>query len=682
MRHPASDLRGPRSKGSQQRLKALRGSEAPVLPAPRRAGAMLLLAVLLAPLAGAQSLPADPFEPPPPPDLRPWNPLPSGTDEREPTTICTHVMNVGQGPSLLPFFVQLRLDGEVYAETRVEQQMQAGHGTAEPLCWTASLPAGRHQFLVFVDSADEVEELSERNNVHGWDGFDVRPTPQVDLEIVRFWVTPRVGRPDITQTFVAEVANRGDAPSPATVVQFKDENGVIAELPLKALQPGKAARAVHPTFTNLRPVGVFLAQASVDPHGEVPELSELNNAAFYDYEVLEHPAADLVVEDVEVGGNLTALRGVRIRALVPNAGDRPAGAFAVRLLNETNVTLANATLARLGPGENATFEFQILLPVGEHALRVVADALGQVVERSETNNERAFRVAIQPSPVSEDLPNLVVERVEVAPADPRPDEPVTLMAVVRNAGTNRSAATVLNFTVGDRVVASAPVPALEPGRYAYPFATWSGSAEGTYAVRVRADPAGAVRELDESDNHLAHAFQVLVPPPPPPTPEAPPGIRDPPGGVTPPPTPTTPTSPTPGGAEGVEAVELSDISIGTRPVPGGVKGVVIAALRNPTLEPVGRLTVTFKVDGKPLAEVLVDGLGAAATGSARTSEVDLPAGEHVVTVEVRAVGSGAPLAKADRTYTAEAGEKGVPAPGAALVAAVAVVAALARRRAR
>lgn len=642
-------------------------------PPAKRACALALLVLLLLPAAAGQV--QTPLDPAKKPDLIPSNPAASYTDERQPTRICTSVLNIGEGASITPFHVVLRVDDVDVGEKRVDGTFQTGHGT-EPMCWELPLKAGPHVFRVTVDAYGTVSESREDNNVYGDRGFIVPATPKVDLKMMSLTVTPPVGKPDSTQSFIATIANIGAANATASEVDILDENGLIARLPIRPLRPGESVRVATVTSTNFRPVGEFVARAIVDPMGNLSEIDERNNEAMAAYEVLEHPAPDLAFGNVTLSGNLVAKRGLRLDAVVPNLGDRVANDVAVRLLNATNVSLGNATRASIGAGLNATLSFFFILPEGNHTLRLVVDPDAKVVERNETNNAHELLVVIEPPPPSDDAPNLVIDRLDAAPSDPRPGEPVHLTALVHNAGDNASAPHSVNFTVNGAPAGSVRVVTrLEPGRYASVTLTWPGGAEGIHAVRATVDAQREIKELDEGDNNRTLDLEVAVPPPPAPTPTPPPEA----------PVDETPAQPTPPANETppeAGRVVIGELVLGTRAVPGGLKGIASASLRNPTLTPVGSISVTFKVDGRVLKEVLVSGLGAAATGSATTGEVDLPAGSHTLSAEVRILGASAAPVVAQRAYDAAAGEKGTPGFEGALLALAVAVVAMARRRTR
>lgn len=649
----------------------------------RSRGALLLLVLLLAPLAGAQTVPSPaPLDCAQPvdeclPDLRPANPSAQNEDERFPTTICASFLNMGEGPTVTRFRVTLTIDEVPTGEKAFTAQYQRGQGEG-PFCWeNLQLAYGRHTYVVVVDSDREVIESDESNNVVSSSLF-VRATPQVDLR-ARIYVTPEVGPPNTNQVFVVNVTNVGQANSTPTKVEVGDSTGLRLLFDVPALAPGQTHRVLHVTRTDLRPVGRWQATAFVDPENTTRELQEGNNFASFGFEVMEHPAPDLLVRNATVSGNLSAYRGIRIDAIVENVGDRYAQPLLVRLLNETNVSLGNATRAYLETGRNTSVQFQVTLPPGNHTLRVVADPEGRVVERNESNNAGAVAFEIAPPAFAEDLANLVIERIYALPEDARPGEPVMLQARVRNVGTNRSNETTLNFTLQGKLLGSVKVAALRPNFTDTPPLAWSGAPGGSYVIAATLDPENRVREIDESDNALQLAYfigepRAEEPPPANDTIVLPPADDDPPAAF-PKPTNATNVTPVP------PRVAFGEIRVSTNPVPGGLKGTIAAELRNLNTANVGRTAVTFRVDGRELKTVLVSGIRGAGTATVSTGEIDLPAGNHLIAAELRVLNTNMTPVVREKPYEAEAGDKSL-LPGFEAALAVAVVVLVARRRAR
>jgi hypothetical protein len=623
-------------------------------------------------------------------DLIPSNPNAQASDERYPVTACTGFLNVGKAPTATAFRVRLDIDAIPTGERQFTKAYQQGEGEGD-ICWgNLTLVGGRHTMTIIVDSSGEAPESDEGNNERSTT-FTVRPTPQVDLTVSGFIVTPYEGVPRSNQLFVVNVTNVGLEVSAPTIVNISDDNGVLASLPLAALKPHEMRQVAHATRPEFRPVGTFIARAVVDPQGANAEVSELNNEAFLEYVVLEHPAPDLVITNVTITGNHTEFRGLKAIVTVKNIGDQLVHGNLVRALNESDVIVQEArTLGILYPDQSGKVQLNLILRSGERTIRFIADPYQLALEKNESNNVWAEAITILPHPVLLDEPNLVIDRIYAMPSDPRPGEAVSVGALIRNVGTNKSRETFVNFSVDGTPIGSAKVPSLKPEASYAAYVPWVVRTEGTHSILAAADGTNVEQELDEDDNALGLDFLVTTLPVPdsgaPAANTTTNTTEPPPSNVTdttqPPVRPPSTNTTAPRNVTGPR-VALADLVIDTHPVPGGVKGVVSASLRNPNIQPVGLLSVTFKVDGELIREVLVNGLRGAATESATTGEVDLPEGKHTITAEVRVVNSQERPLLREKEYDQAAGKKtGIPGfeLPAALLAGVAIAVLSKRRR--
>ena len=680
---------------------------------PRRALA-LVLAALLVPLAAAQTI--DPTEGPPAaplpeeriedtetpeeldctqvddpcfPDLIPSNPRANATDERFPLSACTDFINVGDSPAATPFRVRVEIDGVAAGEKQFSRAYQRGEGEANVCFDNLHIVNGRHRLTVLVDAENEMPESNERNNARSVN-FTVRPTPQVDLRLTSFKVLPKDGAPRQNQFFAVNVTNVGTAASVATTIEISDPNGIIATLPLPALMPRESRSVAHATRPEYRPVGTFIARAVVDPQNNNSEIVELDNDAYVEYTVLDHPASDLTITNITFAGNRTEFRGLRAFVTVQNVGDRHIRGNLVHAFNETGARVADGySVGTIYPNQTSTVQLNLVLRAGQRVITFVVDPQREALEKNESNNVWIENVEITVPATIVDDPNLVIERMYAMPSDPRPGETVSVGALIRNIGTNRSNATVVNFTVDGKSLGSAPVPVLAPDTSYSAYVPWIATTAGLFDLVALADGTGKVTELDESDNTFGLSFLVTTTAQTDPEEPAEPEPEEPTPPIPTTPTPTTPTAPTPPrtntttpGANGTAPrIAFGELAITTKPVPGGLKGTISVMLRNPTITPIGRLEVTFKVDGEELVTVLVGGIRAAATETPTSGEVDLPEGKHTVSAEVRIVGTTSPPVAREKEYEAVAGEKtGVPGPAVGILVLALAAIALARRR--
>lgn len=663
-----------------------------MLPQHARGAAIVVVLLTLLPGALASHDPNQPLEVHKP-DLYPSSPRFTETDELHPTDVCMEVYNfapANQGISGF-FDVQMRIEqyvnGSAYLWKEEYQRTTSpiSGGQQATMCWRFTLPAGGYLASASVDVANEVDESNETNNAHTrgyW--FGVRERPKPDLVVVSkgFAIGPGDGANGYPQYFQVQVRNRGDAPSVATEVEFRDETGVLGRGELRALAAGGYGSAFIQTDPTLRPPGAYTAVATLDPDGLVDEHVETDNVATRAYVIVPHPAPDLVVRDLRINGTLVERRALRLEAVVANVGNKSAGTTTYRL-DIDGAPVANQTLDRLSAGANRTLVFPFYLTSGNHTVRVVADPLFAIGELDETNNDRDALVMVDAIPPDLRFPNLVIDRLSALPDDPGPGEVVTVNAYLRNVGEVPSDNLTLALVLDGVRIGEVRVPPIQPDRYHSARFEWTNATVGPHTLRAYVDANAEVREIHEDDNNDTLFLTILQPrveqappvngttTPPPAEDETPPneGDGNEPGSTAPPPTNAT---------DDARGPEITQVDVTTRPVPGALKGRITVGLRNPRLDALGRMTVAFKVDGRALKEVLVQGIPAAGLTGTSSGEVDLPPGKHDVQVEVRLVGAATPPAVSAATYDAQAGENGVPGPSLGLV--VLAVAALALRR--
>ena len=615
------------------------------------------------------------------PDLIPYTNDAEVVDETRPPRLCGMVLNAGQDSiSAVPFYVELRVDGVALNATQVQETLYAGQTVN--VCFTLGEPLrrGYHRFTLVADSEGDVAESNETNNVARDRWFFVDPKPMPELRFRNFHVLPRVAVEGRHQTFAIEIQNAGRLPSVQTTVEVRDETGVLDRQVVPALTAGEVFRTAFFTQPHTRPPGHFTALALLDPGNAVEEQNERNNEAYYHYEIPPHPLPDLAVASVSVSGPMLANRGVRLEVNVTNLGSEAASRPVLRLYYGDQV-LANLSKSMLAAGASAGAQFNLVLPAGRHTLRVANDPDLLIAELNESNNDHLVELTIEAPPVQATTPNLVVRSVHAMPVDPAPGELVQLSALVSNVGGGDANATSVAFYADGRLLGRKNLPALRSESATMVVLPWSTATPGDHDLRVLVDPDNAVRELDELDNNGTTQAYFVPPTPrtPPPTngtpPQQPPANETP--GVPTPPVGGTPAPPAPERAR--PQVSIGELSVRTYQEPGVLKGVFVAALRNPGLDPVGRMSVTFYVDDQVVAERLVGGLPPAGTGSSTSGELTIPEGRHAVKAVVKILGTDEPPVSAESSYDKAAGERGVPGPGIVLLLAAAALASAARR---
>ncbi|MEV1024260.1 discoidin domain-containing protein [Streptomyces sp. NPDC050264] len=119
-----------------------------------------------------------------------------------------------------------------------------------------------------------------------------------------------------------------------------------------------------------------------------------------------------------------------------------------------------------------------------------------------------FQVLGEPAP----NPDLQVTGITSQPASPVESDRITLSATVRNAGSEASTATDLDFKLGSDKVGSGSVGALAAGATATVSADIGTRDAGTYQVGAVVDPGNKVVERDEGNNAYTSPTGLVVKP--------------------------------------------------------------------------------------------------------------------------------------------------------------------------
>jgi hypothetical protein len=197
-------------------------------------------------------------------------------------------------------------------------------------------------------------------------------------------------------------------------------------------------------------------------------------------------------------------------AEIENRGTGAAAPFVARLSID-GVALPLLPIPALAPGAITAVEFAPwTAAAGRHKLRAAADALAQIAEPKEGDNELERRIAVRDKPLG--LPDLLIPGARVRRASRDQGRGVVFVAHVENSGGNALDAFVVDFSVDGSAVGSVVVPGLAARRtIALTSPAWEAHGR-RHTLRVAVDPAGRVAESDEDNNTLARRFVVSDPP--------------------------------------------------------------------------------------------------------------------------------------------------------------------------
>ncbi len=402
--------------------------------------------------------------------------------------------------------------------------LEAGSSATVPIVYDTLDRPGDRRIRVVVDPSNFIRESSKEDNVTVVT-LPVQPAAAPNLAMLSGNIKFDPPSPEIHDlvTVSATVLNNGTETAHDVLVQFVDVTGggsvpVGTEQLLDAVPAGGGA-SVEVTYTDTGETGSRQIRVIVDPNNVIAESNERDNQATRGMVITPPQLPDLIVNvaDVEFDPESPVEgRDATISAKVLNRGNANAVGFVVRFLDVTERVPQPVggpqRIALLGANDSATVSvtYETQGKAGERKIRIVADPEDAVKESDEENNraEKTVRVRTE-SEAPEDGANLVVlaSNIRFFPATPRPGEPITITAVVRNQGekaaknvlvrfedvTNENAPTLIgNYTI---------VTPIQPGARelaVMPFST--SGLRGNRTVRVTADPENAIAETSKDDN--------------------------------------------------------------------------------------------------------------------------------------------------------------------------------------
>jgi subtilase family serine protease len=455
--------------------------------------------------------------------------------EGELLQITTRVRNAGTTDLRESFTVAAYLGdpdagGEVVYSRRIAGGLIANQSVEVAGSWVSLI--GVRTLYVYADVGREIFESSELNNKDS-DSVSVRADNRVNLVVtdVAFTVfgtevqETQVGAP---VEIIVTVANHGVETDVDGFLSLSPENPWVypgttpletQRLPLVIPRSGEAAVTFPWRAVSGSHVFFFVADYAFT----VSETNEFDNLAVRTLEV-STDSPDLAVGGVSVRsrnievGTLYPQLNVTIRCEVTNAGIKMVDqAFTVEVWAGQPGELGSVRLreetvpAPFFVGDSVQVEVQWLAGFpsgGQHAIVVVADPDGTIVEGDRTNNIGQKDVTYAASA----KPNLQVESAAVYRGGAlvieteEGEEIEVRLVVVNTSPVPFSHSTVVEVSDGSSTVFSAPITWMEPGdRIEFAF-NWTATS-GT-RLRVTVNILGEVQESDFSDNGLD--VQVLV----------------------------------------------------------------------------------------------------------------------------------------------------------------------------
>jgi len=295
---------------------------------------------------------------------------------------------------------------------------------------------------------------------------------------------------------MATVRNSGDlGVSPVQVAFYDGASQIGSTQTLPDLVSGYTATA-QINWTVPAPAVVHNLVARVDPLDEVAEIDESNNQA-----TLTTVLPDLLVD----WAYTTWTTGVlTVTASLHNAGTSPVVAPSVLALRDGDVLSGTLLLTAtvdipLPAGQSET----VILPLhhpgriltGPHTGWLVADATELIAEADEGNNATLLGLNVSPN---------------LTPSVGKPDGEGAFLVSLHNGGLITATDVLLEVRkdgIDGTLIQSQTITIVPPGEQVT-FAVMAPLGHNT--LFVHADPAGAIAELDESDNLAVREVEVFL----------------------------------------------------------------------------------------------------------------------------------------------------------------------------
>jgi len=163
-----------------------------------------------------------------------------------------------------------------------------------------------------------------------------------------------------------------------------------------------------------------------------------------------------------------------------------------------------------GEGVDVSTTWKATYPIGTHNLTLVVDPLDEINEENEDDNEAYRLITVR------GIADLLVQRsgVTFSPASPAVEQQNTITVTVWNNGDIPAE----NVTV--RVYATAPggvealvgmsnIANLDNGESQTAQVTWVPGANGAHIIRIVADEAGSIEDIDRNNNEISFEQTVL-----------------------------------------------------------------------------------------------------------------------------------------------------------------------------
>jgi len=334
----------------------------------------------------------------------------------------------------------------------------------------------------------------------------VAPLP--DLIAARLEVLPTDARPGDAAQIRATIANQGLGDASGFFVLLRVNSQILRSQFITELKSNAQTQLQAPWVVG---AGLQKISLEVDSPSRVAESDEQNNTLTLEL----HFGADLVFTNLTLTPEFPKPgQQTRITATVRNLGTQDVTSnFAVQFAIGRKVIARQflqqlRSTAELRSGEEQAFEANWVAEAGEQVIRVSVDPFGVISEADEINNSLTRILDISSTPPTG--ADLITQDLQLEPPAPEPGQTVTLRATVANQGQGQAPSFTVSFQVDGQTIATLSVPELSPASTLFVQATWKAE-EGIRFIRVKADSAGRIPELNEENNAVALSVDLGPP---------------------------------------------------------------------------------------------------------------------------------------------------------------------------
>ncbi len=435
------------------------------------------------------------------------------------------------------FFTEF-LDNSIAFHSNLSDPLGPGATRPTNSSWVNPGVPSLHTITVVADSADEIVEVNESNNiftlvivVKGPDLIPSNVTINVSGQVSPFQYSDSPAGPvivDISENvrIDATIHNQGGLPAETFRVGFLEDSQLFSMSgPLGPLDSSLSTSLTGVLWPNPQALGDYSVTVSVDHLDSVSEVSEDNNVFEILFRVVgpDLMAFDFLVDNASpvvpvsvTGGETVLLTGIALNSGTNVTQD----SFSVSVYNSTERVspLVLLSVSPLFPGAflwlNATWH----APMDYLNVTIVfeVDFYDDVLEVDEANNVLEVVLIVTPLP-----PDLVAvgPKINGLPYDgPHPTkagETLTLSASVVNTGNYTTGGPFDNAFYND-TMSSLPFArkvegTLIVGRTTAEIeATWRAPEKaGTYVVVFHVDYMDSISEANETNNMLSYIIEVV-----------------------------------------------------------------------------------------------------------------------------------------------------------------------------